>query len=101
MRALVCRAGRGAEGGKELAAEAGLMVRQVGGEGRACSKHLRVNQNLQAPGVGIDPNDVSIPNPGDRAAVNGFRRDVNGGGTLPEAPDMRPSVTSATRRPRS
>ena len=59
-------------------------------------------RKVERAGVGIEADHVAVADLGDRRR----RRTASGvmwmaAGTLPEAPDMRPSVSSATLKPRS
>ena len=54
------------------------------------------NQNRQRSSDSIQTNKIAVPNLGDGAAIQSFGLRWIAAGTLPEAPDIRPSVTSAT-----
>jgi hypothetical protein len=76
--------------------------RAVLGHGRrlALRPFVRGHQRLQRAGHGIQADDVAVMHASQRATRRGFGRHMDGRGTLPDAPLMRPSVTSATLKPR-
>ena len=51
--------------------------------------------------AGAQPDDVAVAQFCQRAAIESLGLDMDRGGNLADAPDMRPSVTSATAKPSS
>ena len=87
-----------AEGGEHLAPQPVLMRRKVG-QNRLALQGCRV-QHIQRAIGGIHADDIAIGDAGNRPAIQRLETWI-AAGTLPDAPDMRPSVTSATLSPRS
>ena len=73
-----------------------LPIRSASAVRRSANSSGR-HQHLQRAGLGVEPDDVAVVDPG-RSAPPSTASGVTwiAAGTLPEAPDMRPSVTSAT-----
>ena len=76
-----------------------LIARQVGVRKVAGGQFGRRNKDFKQAGVGVEPDqvavaDLAIAPPSSASGVTWIAA-----GTLPEAPDMRPSVTSATLTP--
>ncbi len=99
---LVRRSDGAAERREEFAAHAEFIVGEIDGHRLPLGQISRIDEQLERALDRVQPNDVALADAGDRTAVDRFRRDVDRCfGTLPDAPDMRPSVRSATRKPRS
>ena len=101
--ALVGRADGCAQAGEEFAAGADPLVEPTVPDRSAAraASSSSATCSVKEPASASSGDQVAVAHPGQRpaAAASGVR--WMAAGTLPEAPDMRPSVTSATRWPRS
>ena len=86
---------------EQIATEAAAAGRRRRGWRARAAQSRRRHLHLERAGVAVEQHEVAVAHARDRPAGQASGLTWMAAGTLPEAPDMRPSVTSATWWPRS